>query len=664
MSMTADNKKSLPELTLKAILLAVFLSIVLSAANAYLGLKVGLTVSSSVPAAIIAMGLLRLFRNNNILENNIVQTAASSGEAVVAGIIFTLPALLIIHYWQDFDYLTTVIIAIAGGVMGVFFTVPLRRALLDRPTLKFPEGTAIGHVLLASQELSGGLKQLVWGGAAGGFIALCQTGFKLLASIMQKWVFLGSTTVAGFGVGFAPALIAAGYIVGVEVAVSTLIGLIIGWILGIPFFGWFYGMPADLSATEAAFAVWNRDVRFVGIGTMLVAGLWIMVSLVRPVVEGIKASLGARQALHLQQNLPRHEQDMAMKYVLWGTMVAIVPIFFMLQHFAGSAFPAASSAFIWGLSISYAVFILFVGFVATAVCAYFAGLVGTSASPISGVLMLTTIFSALAMALLSAPFVVQFDLSASHLSAFVIVVIATMGAVAAISNDTMQDLKAGQIVSATPWKQQLMQIIGVLSAALFIPIILQLLLSAYGIADVFPREGMDPAEALAAPQAVLMATTTKAVLQAQLPWHLLMTGIIIGLLFILINKVVLPANRQIILLALAGGIYLPYTASTPIILGGLIYYVVHRKVKKLKDARPHDHKAITNRLQTGMMVACGLVAGAALMGVVLAIPFSIFGSTQALALVPRSFVPYAEMLGLLVTAALCVWLYRASVLKD
>jgi putative OPT family oligopeptide transporter len=658
-----QQNAQLPELTLKAIVLSILLSILLSAANAYLGLKVGLTVSSSIPAAIIAMGLLRLFRNNNILENNIVQTAASSGESVVAGIIFTMPALLIIHYWQDFDYFTTVVIAISGGVLGVFFSVPLRRALLNRPSLKFPEGTAIGNVLLASQNTSSGFKQLVWGGVVGSLIALCQTGFKLIASIAQKWVFIGGSSVVGFGVGFAPALIAAGYIVGIEVAISTFIGVILGWGIGIPFFAWFYGMPAELSTTEAAFAVWNRDVRFVGIGTMLVAGLWIMVTLIRPVVEGIQASINARHALQQQHDLPRFEQDIPFKYLVWGSIL-MLPIFFLLLYwFAQGAFGNASQAFIFGISTAYTLFIFIVGFIATAICAYFAGLVGSSSSPISGVLMLSAIFAALTAVIITSPFRSTFDLSATQLSAFVIIVVCTMGTIAAISNDTMQDLKAGQIVGATPWKQQVMQLVGVVAAALFIPLILQLLLSAYGIADVFPREGMDPAEALAAPQAVLMATTAQAVFQAALPWHLIIIGVIIGLAFVLINQFFLPANKQLILLALAAGIYLPYTASTPLILGGFIAYLVQRRTRKLQATQAVDQALINQGLQTGMMLACGLVAGAALMGVILAIPFSITGSTQALAFLPPSFKPYAELLGIIMTVSLCVWLYRASVVS-
>ena len=280
----------MPEITVKGVILAIILTIILAAANAYLGLKVGNTVSASIPAAVISMGVLRFFKHSNILENNIVQTSASVGEAMTAGVSFTLPALLVLHYWMGFNYWETVVIGLLGGFLGVSFGVPIRRVLLDDKSLRFPEGTAIGAVLKASASAKTDLSYLVGGGLVGGLIGFCQTGLRVLSDSFSYYT-VKSGQLWGFGVGFAPALIAAGYIIGVSAGISISVGILITWIFGMPIISHVYGIIPGLSGDDLAMAYWAQHLRYVGVGTMLVGGIWTVITLVKPIFLGIKASL-------------------------------------------------------------------------------------------------------------------------------------------------------------------------------------------------------------------------------------------------------------------------------------------------------------------------------------------------------------------------------------
>jgi putative OPT family oligopeptide transporter len=651
-------EQNLPEMTFKAMVLAILLVIVLTAANAYLGLKIGITISASIPAAVVSMGALRLFRQSNILENNIVQTAASAGEAIAAGIIYILPALVIIHYWQNFNYQETLWISLIGGILGVLFSVPVRRILLSHKELRFPEGTAIGQVLKASVDNKGGLRHLIIGGIVGGAISLCQNGFQILSSSLQFWQRTSQGLIYGFDVGLDPALLAAGYIVGVGVAASALIGVVLGWVIGVPLLSHFYSIPGG-DAGDAAIALWRNHIRYIGVGTMLTAGFWTLFTLIKPITAGIRTSFASAKMIRREghRSIPRTERDIPIHYVLWITLVLCIPLSFLLYHYANN--PVLNL----GLSLKLAtivislLFIIFIGFIFIVLGAYFAGLVGSTNSPTSALSLATLILIALIMLTLLGPFIHFSAHPEKTLIAIALVLmITTVLSVASISNETIQDLKAGQIVGATPWKQQVMLIIGVIIASFLIPLILQLLFDAYGIGGVFPRSGMNPAHMLAAPQAGMMATLAQGVFSYNLPWSMMSIGVIIGVLCIIADRLLRGHGYSLSLLAVGFGIYLPLDAIMPFVIGGFAAYFIDRAQRK-RHANNSD--AIKQGEQRGITLACGIVAGAALMGVILAIPFAIAESTDILKLASDNFTPIANILSVLVTAAVLFGIYRA-----
>ncbi|OGT66856.1 MAG: oligopeptide transporter, OPT family [Gammaproteobacteria bacterium RIFCSPHIGHO2_12_FULL_45_9] len=658
---------SLPEITWRVLVLGTLLTIILAAANAFLGLKVGNTVSASIPAAVISMGILRFFRNSNILENNMVQIMASVGESLTAGIAFILPALIILHVWDGFNYWQTVAVGLVGGGLGVLFTIPLRRALLQDKTLRYPEGVAIGNVLKASANREkGDLNALTTGGLIGSFIALCQSGFQVLADSFQFWV-KGSTTIFGFGLGFSPALVAAGYIVGVNVALSLLTGVIIGWVLGVPLLSNIYGLPQADTVTNMAMVIWRSHIRYIGVGTMLVGGLWTLCTLFKPVAHSIATSVASLRDIKLGKKVGtlRTERDIPVNYVLWGLILLLVPLFFIIAFTIIPSNSGISNSFRYLISGVSTLYVLFGGFIFCSVMAYFAGLIGSTNSPVSGLL----VSSLLVLCLI---FLVLFGLQA-HTGADmdllgVIVAVgstAIIGAALAISNDTMQDLKVGQIVGSTPWKQQVMLILGVVVSAFVVPPILQLLYNAYGIGGVFPRPGMNPAQMLSAPQAGLMAAVAKGVFSHNLEWGMIATGAVIAVLCIVIDEVLKQFGTRLPVLAVGLGIYLPLDSSTPVIIGGLLSYLVHIRLNRMYHrGKPDVEVKIQSHRHRGLLLCCGIVAGASLMGVVLAIPFAIKESSDALRIMPAQLQPFAGMLSIVVTTALCVWIYRVVMRKS
>lgn len=654
------HNSNLPEITLKAVILSVFLTIILTAANAYLGLKVGITISASIPAAVISMGILRFFKRSNILENNIVQTAASAGEALVAGVIYILPALLILQFWQHFNYWETMLVAMVGGTLGVLFSIPLRRILLSDKTLRFPEGTAIGEVLKISNQGKAGLHNLVRGGIIGSSISLLQAGFQLIADSIQFWFKAGNSFIYGFGTGFEPALLAAGYIVGVSVVISMFIGVAIGWLIGIPVLSHFTDLSTVTDANALASSIWKNDIRYVGVGTMLVGGIWTIINLLKPIKDGLKSSFASVRIIRHQgfQTLPQIERDIPIHYVLLALIILLIPLGTLLYYFISTInLPVTTNLEIILVGGSI-IFILLAGFIFASLCGYFAGLVGSSNNPISGMAMSALLIAAL---LLFGTFAlantsISTDAAKLAVSALVVFVTTAILTAAAITNDTIQDLKAGQIVGATPWKQQVMLIIGTLIAAVVIPPILELLFNAYGIGSIFPRPGMDPNQALSAPQAMLMSTLTMGVFSHNLPWPMLLSGAVIALISILIDSLLKKKGASLPVLAVGLGIYLPIGVTMPLIFGGIASFFIERSLNK-NYSKPHQIKQAEKNRQQGLVAACGIVAGASLMGVLLAIPFSIAKSTNILRIVPSSFTPYADLLGAIASIGILVWLY-------
>lgn len=650
------------EITVRAVLLAILLAVVLAAANAYLGLKVGLTISASIPAAILSMGILRFFKNSSILENNIVQTGASAGEALVGGTAFILPALIILHYWQHFDYWQTVIIALTGGILGVLFSIPLRRVLLADKTLRFPEGTAIGQVLKISQDSKGNLKELVQGGALGSFVALFQSGFQIIADNAPLWFKAGNKFIYGFTFGFEPALLAAGYIVGVGVAISTLVGVVIGWVIGIPVFSYLHPFAADTNASSLAVSIWQSDIRPVGVGTMLVGGLWTMVLLIKPIIKGVHSSFVSLRAVKESgySSLPKHERDIPIHYTIALLGLLLIPLSFILFNFIHH--PALGL----GLNLQFitlvlgVIFILITSFFFSSLCGYFAGLIGSSNSPISGVSLSVLLLASLLLLGLFhwAP---GFTENTKHLlegEGLAVIIGTLVSSSCAITNDTIQDLKAGQIVGATPWKQQVILILGVIVSALVLAPTLELLFNAYGIGGISPPgRHMEPSQMLSAPQATLMASLVAGAFNHNLPWNLISIGFIVAIVCIMIDRFLQPRGMRLPVLAVGLGIYLPLDTSSALIFGGLTSYLVERTLSKRHPKQTEKSEDNPAR-QRGLTLACGLVAGACLMGVVLAIPFTLAQSTDVLRLMSAHLTVVASLFGLLSTLAVLSWIYR------
>lgn len=664
--------QQLKEITLKAVVLGFILSAVLAGANAYLGLKVGLTVSASIPAAVISMAVLRFFRESNILENNIVQTAASAGESLAAGVIFTLPALIMLQYWQNFEFIPTMAIALCGGVLGVLFTIPLRRALIIEANLKFPEGVATGEVLKAGTEGGEGVKYIAIAGLAGAFVKLCQTGFKVFSGSVSG-AFTSGRSIFGYGSDLSVALLAVGYIVGLNIATLVFAGGLISWLFGIPIFTAFAD-PATIAditggATgyDAASEIWSARIRYMGVGAMATGGLWALLSLIKPIRDGVASSLAAVRAARAGEaaDILRTERDTPITYVLIGTAALAVPIFIVFMYVINPAELGITSGLYWSTIVLGVLFAFIAGFLFSSVAGYMAGLVGSSNNPISGVTIATILaISLILLALLGSQVDFAVDTAkATAAAATAILVGAVVCCAAAIAGDNMQDLKAGQLVGATPYKQQIMQMVGVFAAALAITPILQLLFTAYGLGDIFPRAGMDASEALSAPQATLMSSVADGVFNRDLPWDMIWIGAVIAVAIIIFDKVLEARGSEFRapVLAVAVGIYLPLELSVPIFVGGLIAYAAGRYIASRKaDLGDGYEAAIINSERRGLLFASGLITGEALVGILLAIPFAAFQSTTVLQLVPDGFEGIADILGLAAFIFFCLWLYRVA----
>jgi putative OPT family oligopeptide transporter len=654
-----------PEITFRVIVIGIFLTIILAAANAFLGLKVGQTISASIPAAIISMSILRFFRNSNVLENTMVQTMASVGESLIAGITFILPALIILHVWDGFYYWQTVTVGLLGGILGVLFTIPLRRALLVDKTLRYPEGFAITNVLKASANKDkADVKSLIWGGVVGSTISLFQSGFQILTDTFQYWV-KTSNTVYGFGLGLSPALIAAGYIVGINVSISLLVGIVIGWIAGVPALTYVFGLPNVESANDIAMTIWKSHVKIMGVGTMLVGGLWTICTLIKPIGQGLSTSFQSIRDAKNPNALQaiRTERDIPMNYVFWAALLILIPIFILLTQSIIPDNSLVSHNFKNALAAFCAIYILIGGFVFCSVSAYFAGLIGSTNTPVSGLLVSTLLI--LCLILLG-----FFTLNGGIVGKEMLGVVLAIGcgvilaSAISISNDTMQDLKVGQMVGATPWKQQLMLVVGVVVSAVVVPPILELLYNAYGIGGVFPHPGMSKEHMLAAPQAGLMATVAQGVYERNLEWSMIITGAVIAVICIIVDTILKRTNgARLPVLAVGVGIYLPLDSSVPVVLGGVLAYIVQGRLNKLYPRPAHESEMAKHR-HRGLLLACGIVAGASIMGVVLAIPFAIKQSSDALKIMPAEYAYLASALSLIVTAALCGWIYRSVMKKS
>lgn len=626
---------TLPELTIKALILGVVLSLLLAGANAYLGLFAGITVSASIPAAVISMAVLRMFRQHNILENNVVQTAAASGEGLAAGAIFTLPALLILGTWGTFDYWTTTVIAAIGGVLGVLFTIPLRRALIIEDPLKFPEGVATAEVLKVGEKGGAGVGTIIAAAATGALFKLGTTGFKLWGEAITTARFAGSS-VLFFAMNLSPALIGVGFIVGLNVAALIFIGGVMNWYVAIPLLSAHTAHPDGISAAAFAASLWKTQTRYIGVGAMIVGGVWALIRVRKSVVRGIRSGMAAyRQTQSGGPGILRTDRDTPMHWVGMALVVLAVPLFFVFDHFTG----------IWWVAATMALIMLVAGFLFSTVAAYMAGLVGSSNNPISGV----TIATILTSALLLLAFMGSGSVKGPAAAVFIGAVVACA---AAIGGENLQDLKAGRIVGATPWKQQVMQMIGAVSAAFVLAPVLSLIQSAYGIGVATPEH----AHPLPAPQATLMAAVAGGVFHGGLPWTMISIGMVVAVIVISFDLWLQSRNSEFRtpVLAVAIGIYLPLELSTAIFLGGVIAWLGSRFLRRAGASA----EAHATGERNGLLFAAGLITGEAMVGILLAIPIVVKHNADVLAFWGEH---EGVLPGIILLAVVVYWLYRTAI---
>jgi putative OPT family oligopeptide transporter len=630
----------LPETTVRAFILGAILSVILAGANAYLGLFAGMTVSASIPAAVLSMAILRFFKNSNILENNIVQTAASAGESLAAGVIFTFPALVLIGYWSEFNYLETTLIAMCGGVLGVLFTIPLRKALIVEQDLKFPEGVATSEVLKTGEQGGASVKYLIWGGLTGAGVKAFEAGLRVWTGTAEAATMVGNRVYAYAGVNLSPALIAVGYIVGFHIASLVFLGGVISWWIAIPVYVGIHGVPEGLDPAAIGGTIWSTQIRYLGVGAMVVGGIWALISLRSSIAFALKNGMAALK--HGGKNISdtlRTEQDTPMSWVIIAIGAMIVPIFIIYLREIENV----------PITALMAILMVIAGFLFSAVAGYMAGLVGSSNNPISGVTIATILTSSLILLALMGS-------GAEKGPAAAIMIGAVVCCAAAIAGDNMQDLKAGYILGATPYRQQIMQMVGVVAAALALPLILQLLHTAYGFGPATPEKP----DSLTAPQATLMESVARGVFAGDLPWTMVYIGAAIGVLIIILDQYQEKRGSfRLPVLAIAVGLYLPFELDSAIWVGGVIALLVSQYQKRHKATVKDQFEAAKQRSdQTGLLVASGLITGEALIGIILAIPVAISGRTDVFAILEN---PVGSLPGLLVVMVVCWWLYKIAI---
>jgi putative OPT family oligopeptide transporter len=620
------------ELTVRAILLGGVITLLFTAANVYLGLRVGLTFATSIPAAVISMALLRALANGTILENNIVQTVASAA-GTLAAICFVLPGLVMIGAWQDFPFWTTALITFLGGFLGVMFSIPLRRALVVDTPLPYPEGVAAAEVLKVGESGNkAGLAIILTG-------SLASAGFALLAAMRVALAeattfFRVGSGATGISAGLSFALLGAGHLVGLSVGLAIGLGILIGWAVAVPLLTAGIAGPAEAVALK----IWGDQVRFFGAGVIGIASIWTLLSILGPIVGGVRSALAASADRRGGEALPLQERDIPITIVALASLGALVLIGVLLAANVGSI---GSPALLIGGSI---VFVVVAGAFIAAVCGYMAGLIGASNSPISGVGILSIIAASLLIGAVAgsggdrAPLVV-----------YALTVTAIVFGVATISNDNLQDLKTGQLVGATPWRQQVALIFGVFFGSLVIPPVLSLLNQAYGFAGA-PGAGPN---ALPAPQAALISALAKGVLGGTLDWRMIGYGAAAGAALIGLDVALGRASRlRLPPLAVGLGIYLPMQTSLLVVVGAVLGWFYNRWAARRADPEGAE--------RMGVLLATGLIVGESLFGVAMAGLVVSTGSDAPLAATAESFRPTALILAPLLFAALTAWLYRRT----
>lgn len=658
-----NTNQPLREFTLRGVLLGALITLAFTAANVYLGLKVGLTFASAIPAAVISMALLYRFKDSNILENNMVQTQASAA-GTLSSVIFVLPGLLMLGLWSGFPFWQTALICAAGGTLGVLYTVPLRRVMVvQSPHLPYPEGVAAAEVLRvgdaqrhheAGARKSDGLRQLGWGTGLAALFALFSNGFRVLADSINVWLPAGSVAFR-FAAGFSPALLAAGYLMGAAAGVAVLLGVVLCWGVVVPWLVAHATPEAGVAVEALSNQLWAGKARFLGAGVIGIAALWTVLTLMGPIIQAIRKQ-PAKSDDHSTERDER-DRDMPRSWMLIIGAVALGVLFMVVDHFITLHMPELSAAAGAALAALCVLFAAVFGFLVAAACGYMAGLVGSSASPISGIGIIATILMGLSLLALHA-LVPAFESSVAGQMGIglVLFMVSSVLAMAAISNDNLQDLKTGYLVGATPWRQQVVLIIGCVVGAVVIPPVLELLYNAYGFAGALPREGMDASQALAAPQATLMTQIANGIFKSNLDWNMLGLGVAVGVAAIVADVLLRKRGTGALPpLAVGLGIYLPPTIGMTLVLGALLGWLIQRAIRRYGERNGKDWVAAAQ--ERGLLLASGLIVGESLMGLALAAVIGFSGSDAPLALVGHGFVP-AMWLGLVAFAALFAFFYK------
>ena len=663
-----DNHK---ELTLRGIILGALITVIFTASNVYLGLKVGLTFASSIPAAVISMAVLKFAKDSNILENNIVQTQASAA-GTLSSIIFVLPALLMLGYWTGFPFWQTTILCIAGGILGVIFTIPLRYAMVVNSDLPYPEGVAAAEILRAGEQdtaadtpaqsdASTGAKDIVIGGALSGIVAFLTGGLRVLADSAGYWFKAGSA-ITQLPMGFSLALLGAGYLVGVAGGIAILLGILIAWGAAVPMLTSMTPQPSDMEMSAFAMKIWKENVRFIGAGTIGVAAIWTLLTLMKPMIEGLKISMQALKGGN-SSNLSRMDQDLSPKAMIGWTVVMTLLLAVSFYQFVADASLPAGLAWLLVLVCTAVTFII--GFLVAAACGYMAGLVGSSSSPISGIGIISIVVISLILLLVGNAYPQLLTTGdGKFVTALALFCGSAVLCVATISNDNLQDLKTGYLVKATPWRQQVALMIGVVVGALVISPILELLYKAYGFTGALPRPDMDASQALGAPQATLMTTIAKGIFAHNLNWDFILIGVLIGAVLIVADTLLRKTSAgkySLPVLAVGMGIYLPPTINMPIFIGSVLAWWIKNHITK-NSAAAQRERNLKLAERKGTLFAAGLIVGESLIGVIMAfiIAASVTtgGSDAPLALKLANWDNIAQWLGLLAFVLAIVILAR------
>lgn len=642
------HNENLKELTVRGIILGALITVIFTASNVYLGLKVGVTFASSIPAAVISMAVLKFFKDSSILENNMVQTQASSA-GTLSSVIFVLPGLLMMGYRQDFPFWQTMLICAAGGTLGVLFTIPLRRAMVVNSNLPYPEGVAAAEILKAGNHADGdsGVKDIAYGGVLAGLVAFLTNGLRVMADGASVWIQTGKAAFQ-LPMGFSLALLGAGYLIGIVGGIAMLIGVILTWGVAVPYFTMSEDIAADASLIDSAMTVWKTKVRYIGVGTIGIAAIWTLLILMKPMIEGMVHSF---RMLKGGQEASEHRIDIdlspkTMIYILIATVALIV---ISLHHFIAAA-PISPELSI--LLVVVCTFLaVFIGFFVAAASGYMAGLVGSSSSPISGIGIISVIVISLVLVSIgNASGLFETVDGQKFLTALTLFTASIVITTACISNDNLQDLKTGLLVEATPWRQQVALIIGCFVGALVIAPVLEILYHAYGFSGALPRPDMDPSQALSAPQATLMTAISQGIFTNKLEWTYILTGVGLGAVLITIDAFLKKVSNKVFslpVIAVGIGIYLPPSINTPVIVGAFLAWIMARHIAKL------GNKEVSAKAERfGTLFSAGLIVGESLMGVILAfiIAASVTtgGSEAPLSLNLENWDTIGEWLGLIV----------------